>query len=186
MSLFFFIALGPNQYDALNNLTLFTPFSEWCLLQFQLPTDGVTGDVCPAGAYCPPGSPLPIPCPPGTYSNVSGLRSLHECLDCPPGWVSSLESMAQFCPLAKGLFSPCGCYLLPSCRGLSSLPRALVQMRYLCSLWLRTCISRFTIRNLNCLSCLPAFTVHWLLSRLIMSVVQMAWPSSSCSLILIG
>ncbi|XP_021231890.1 zonadhesin-like isoform X5 [Numida meleagris] len=50
-----------------------------------LPTDGVTGDVCPAGAYCPPGSPLPIPCPPGTYSNVSGLRSLHQCLDCPPG-----------------------------------------------------------------------------------------------------
>ncbi|POI30096.1 hypothetical protein CIB84_006156 [Bambusicola thoracicus] len=50
-----------------------------------LPTDGVTGDVCPAGAYCPPGSPLPIPCPPGTYSNVSGLRSLGQCLDCPPG-----------------------------------------------------------------------------------------------------
>ncbi|OXB81274.1 UNVERIFIED_CONTAM: hypothetical protein H355_014318 [Colinus virginianus] len=50
-----------------------------------LPTDGVTGDVCPAGTYCPPGSPLPIPCPPGTYSNVSGLRSLSQCLDCPPG-----------------------------------------------------------------------------------------------------
>ncbi|NXH16925.1 WBC30 protein, partial [Bucco capensis] len=42
-------------------------------------------DVCPAGAYCPPGSALPIPCPAGTYSNLSGLRSLPECLDCPPG-----------------------------------------------------------------------------------------------------
>ncbi|XP_061297102.1 neurogenic locus notch homolog protein 4-like [Pezoporus flaviventris] len=50
-----------------------------------LPTDGVTGDVCPAGAYCPPGCASPIPCPAGTYSNLSGLRSLQECLDCPPG-----------------------------------------------------------------------------------------------------
>ncbi|XP_040546472.1 zonadhesin-like isoform X6 [Gallus gallus] len=57
----------------------------WGRALTALPTDGVTGDVCPAGAYCPPGSPLPIPCPPGTYSNVSGLRSLGQCLDCPPG-----------------------------------------------------------------------------------------------------
>ncbi|KAL2295830.1 hypothetical protein Nmel_017354, partial [Mimus melanotis] len=49
------------------------------------PTDGVTGAVCPAGSYCPPGSAFPIPCPPGTFSNISGLRSLQECLDCPPG-----------------------------------------------------------------------------------------------------
>nr|XP_032658239.1 laminin subunit gamma-1-like [Chelonoidis abingdonii] len=55
-----------------------------------VPTDGVTGDICPAGAYCPPGSLSPTLCPPGTYSNVSGLRSLKQCLDCPPGSLVSL------------------------------------------------------------------------------------------------
>ncbi|KAJ7417001.1 hypothetical protein WISP_67321 [Willisornis vidua] len=60
-----------------------------------LPTDGVTGDVCPAGSYCPPGCPSPVPCPPGTYSNLSGLRSLQECLDCPPGWGFHLEIFAH-------------------------------------------------------------------------------------------
>ncbi|KAJ6656075.1 hypothetical protein lerEdw1_004481 [Lerista edwardsae] len=48
-------------------------------------TDGVTGDICPPGAYCPLGSSVPILCPPGTYSNVSGLKNLNQCLDCPPG-----------------------------------------------------------------------------------------------------
>lgn len=29
------------------------------------PTDGITGDLCPPGHFCPEGSPRPIPCPPG-------------------------------------------------------------------------------------------------------------------------
>lgn len=29
------------------------------------PTDGVTGDVCPVGHYCPTGSTAPIPCEDG-------------------------------------------------------------------------------------------------------------------------
>ncbi|NXV42397.1 WBC30 protein, partial [Uria aalge] len=62
------------------------------------PTDGVTGDVCPAGAYCPPGSPLPIPCPPGTYSNMSGLRSIQEagsCKPCPAGMYCSVAGLTE-------------------------------------------------------------------------------------------
>lgn len=29
------------------------------------PTDGITGDLCPPGHFCPQGSPRPTPCPPG-------------------------------------------------------------------------------------------------------------------------
>jgi hypothetical protein len=29
------------------------------------PTDGITGDLCPAGHFCPQGSPHPVPCSPG-------------------------------------------------------------------------------------------------------------------------
>ena len=36
------------------------------------PTDGVTGDICPTGAYCPPGSNDTTLCPPGTYNPTQG------------------------------------------------------------------------------------------------------------------
>ncbi|NXP16480.1 WBC30 protein, partial [Scytalopus superciliaris] len=69
------------------------------------PTDGVTGDVCPAGSYCPPGCPSPIPCPPGTYSNLSGLRSLQGCLDCPPGlYCDGTNSQAPSGPCEPGYY----------------------------------------------------------------------------------
>ena len=37
---------------------------------------------CPIGLHCPQGSPLPIPCEPGTYTN---LTQMYECLECPAG-----------------------------------------------------------------------------------------------------
>ena len=36
------------------------------------PTDGVTGDICPPGAYCPTGSNDTTLCPPGTYNPTTG------------------------------------------------------------------------------------------------------------------
>ncbi|NXC36317.1 AB24G protein, partial [Campylorhamphus procurvoides] len=81
------------------------------------PTDGVTGDVCPAGSYCPPGCPSPVPCPPGTYSNLSGLRSLQECLDCPPG--CTVCPSGHFCG-STGLTAPSG----PCSPGYYCLPGA--------------------------------------------------------------
>ena len=41
--------------------------------------------ICPAGSYCPTGSPLPTPCEVGTYSNTEGLEAQSNCTDCDPG-----------------------------------------------------------------------------------------------------
>lgn len=38
------------------------------------PSDGVTGDICPLGYYCPMGSASPLLCPDGTYSNTTGIK----------------------------------------------------------------------------------------------------------------
>ena len=49
------------------------------------PTDGVTGNICPKGYYCPSGSIYPIACPKGTYNGATQKSSLSDCLSCPPG-----------------------------------------------------------------------------------------------------
>jgi hypothetical protein len=36
------------------------------------PTDGITGDICPMGAYCPTGSNQTTLCPPGTFGSATG------------------------------------------------------------------------------------------------------------------
>lgn len=38
------------------------------------PTDGVTGDICPNGTYCPRGSGASENCPIGTFLNSTGNR----------------------------------------------------------------------------------------------------------------
>ncbi|XP_030258688.1 zonadhesin isoform X7 [Sparus aurata] len=50
------------------------------------PADGPTGGLCPAGSYCPLASSSPFPCPPGTFSNSTGLSRPEECVSCPPGF----------------------------------------------------------------------------------------------------
>ena len=42
------------------------------------PTDGIVGNLCPAGYYCPLRTTDPIGCPNGTYSNATGT-SLKTC-----------------------------------------------------------------------------------------------------------
>jgi len=55
------------------------------------PTDGVTGDICFTGHYCPgystPGTGIyPIPCPIGTYNDLEGKSDpATECKACPEG-----------------------------------------------------------------------------------------------------
>ncbi|XP_031412728.1 zonadhesin-like isoform X3 [Meleagris gallopavo] len=62
------------------------------------PTDGLLGDVCPKGTYCPMGTAFPRPCPPGYYSNSSGNTGIEDCLLCDAGY---------FCS-GTGLLSPTG------------------------------------------------------------------------------
>lgn len=46
-----------------------------------MPSDGVTGNICPAEHYCPSGSTSPLVCPDGTYSNTTGVKIyfIHLC-----------------------------------------------------------------------------------------------------------
>ncbi|XP_050179054.1 multiple epidermal growth factor-like domains protein 6 isoform X3 [Myiozetetes cayanensis] len=62
------------------------------------PTDGLEGNTCPKGAYCPLGSAFPQPCPPGYYSSSSGNTGIEDCLLCDAGY---------FCD-GTGLVSPSG------------------------------------------------------------------------------
>lgn len=73
--------------------------------------DGVTGDVCPIGHYCPEESPDPTPCPDATYMNDTGASL---CIDCPPGSQCTRGDIAEPCP--QGFYCPGSTGLdLPPC-----------------------------------------------------------------------
>ena len=44
------------------------------------PTDGTTGDICPAGSYCPIGSPAPLPCDEGLLFKAHLSRSSERAI----------------------------------------------------------------------------------------------------------
>jgi hypothetical protein len=70
------------------------------------PIDGVTGDICPRGYYCPLGSEEPIPCPPGTFMNQLAAA---ECLACPAGFYclnATINYNSNLCP--EGYYCPIG------------------------------------------------------------------------------
>ena len=60
--------------------------------------DGIGGQVCPSGHYCPESSGNPIPCPNATYTEATGSEDLSYCKLCPAGY---------FCP--EGTDSPFHC-----------------------------------------------------------------------------
>lgn len=49
----------------------------YCILgsSTSAPTDGVTGDICSPGYYCPNGTDRQLPCINGTYTNYTGQSS---------------------------------------------------------------------------------------------------------------
>ncbi|KAL2085398.1 hypothetical protein ACEWY4_018718 [Coilia grayii] len=69
------------------------------------PIDGPSGGLCPVGSYCPPGSPHPSPCPPGFFSNSTGLQHLQQCVSCPPGFYClGSNNSAPSGPCAAGFY----------------------------------------------------------------------------------
>ncbi|KAF0717142.1 hypothetical protein As57867_002460, partial [Aphanomyces stellatus] len=58
-------------------------------------TATVTPAACPAGYYCPASTALPPKCPAGTYSNITGLAGLGECMQCPPGSYCASSGLTQ-------------------------------------------------------------------------------------------
>ena len=50
--------------------------------------------LCPPGFYCPTGSSM-IKCPPGTYSNDTGLTQVAQCKLCDPGYYCSGNMLVQ-------------------------------------------------------------------------------------------
>ncbi|KAL7981551.1 hypothetical protein Chor_005639 [Crotalus horridus] len=62
-------------------------------------------DICPRGHFCPLGTGFPIPCPPGSFSAMLGLKAEGECLLCPTGYIcsqSGTSDLFQMLPCNEG------------------------------------------------------------------------------------
>ena len=79
------------------------------------PTDGITGDVCPVGHFCPMGSSDKTPCPTGTYLEVIQQDEEMDCKDCPLGdycpgvgreWPIGNCSAGYYCPGRQNMSQP--------------------------------------------------------------------------------
>jgi len=44
-----------------------------------------TQNICPTGSYCPAGTKAPIPCPAGTYNDLTTKATLSDCKACVAG-----------------------------------------------------------------------------------------------------
>ncbi|KAF7668979.1 hypothetical protein LDENG_00271770 [Lucifuga dentata] len=72
------------------------------------------GGACPKGKYCPEGTSLPLPCPPGTYSDSLHVTEISGCSPCPPGqFCGTAGSEGDLCPPAhycpEGSANPMPC-----------------------------------------------------------------------------
>lgn len=59
----------------------------------SMPVDGMTGNICPEGRYCPEGSALGLSCPVKTFSKRLGLQNSSECELCTPGHYCSTTGL---------------------------------------------------------------------------------------------
>ena len=65
--------------------------------------------LCPTGHYCIQGTRAPAPCPPGTFRNSTGARSVGDCLDCSPGfYCEGYNNSYPTGPCAPGYYCPQG------------------------------------------------------------------------------
>lgn len=156
--------LSPNQYDAFNILTKFAPFLHAAFSNFSCP-QMVWWETCVplvrTAHLGPPYLSLVLQEPTATgvgwETSVSAWTARPgECDVC---WTRLSSAPLQRDYLTLQFPSTAACpYLQPFCRGVPSGPRAPVQM-FLHSPLLYACISRSETGNLNCVSCISAFTV---------------------------
>nr|KAF6427833.1 hypothetical protein HJG63_008321 [Rousettus aegyptiacus] len=65
-------------------------------LKHKVEAPGLSGnDICPPGFFCPWGTGVPVPCPPGSYSSAPGLSSEDQCQPCPPGHYCSRPGLSH-------------------------------------------------------------------------------------------
>lgn len=73
------------------------------------PTDGITGNTCPAGKYCEEGSTSARDCPEKTYLSYTGAQSSQECVNCVPGFYClGVGNAAPTGKCADGYYCPLG------------------------------------------------------------------------------
>ncbi|KAH3841624.1 hypothetical protein DPMN_115097 [Dreissena polymorpha] len=80
----------PGKYCGSIGLALPTGYCDsgyFCIKKASIPnpTDGTTGNICPEGSYCNPGSYESVECPSGTYNPTRGIGYLENCTDCEGG-----------------------------------------------------------------------------------------------------
>lgn len=76
---------------------------------YWAPTDGVMGNICGAGKYCPAGAFEETDCPAGTFSAGKGLAAANECTPCLPGYYcpnTGMTAATTKCP--AGYYCPSG------------------------------------------------------------------------------
>lgn len=80
----------------------------WCPSGYVCAAPGVvTPSLCPRGFYCGAGSDIPVPCPAGTYGNVTGYSKVQDCLACDPGKYCDVPGLtAPAGPCSPGYYCP--------------------------------------------------------------------------------
>ena len=73
------------------------------------PQDGITGDMCPKGRYCPENSSQPESCEAGKFTPFSGAISDADCIECYPGfYCPGQEGSSSMIPCEEGFYCEAG------------------------------------------------------------------------------
>ena len=59
--------------------------------------------ICPGGHYCPNGTKFAkeFKCPRGTYSNVTGISNVNQCIPCPGKYYCDQEGQLWYTKLCS-------------------------------------------------------------------------------------
>ena len=65
--------------------------------------------ICPEGQFCPEGTDHPMDCPPGTFSNSTGLSLVEQCTSCSSGMYCAAYGLSEPTgPCMEGFYCPIG------------------------------------------------------------------------------